>query len=48
MAAQKKLEPGSSYEHFDIDGDGVVSDEEFELEREMMRAMKAVSPREFY
>ena len=38
MAAQKKLEPGSTYEHFDIDGDGVVSDEEFELEREMMRA----------
>ena len=38
MAAQKKLETGSQYEHFDIDGDGVVSDEEFALEREMMRA----------
>jgi len=38
MAAQKKLEPGSQYEHFDKDGDGVVTDEEFALEREMMRA----------
>ena len=26
----KKLEPGSKYEHFDKDGDGIVSDEEFE------------------
>lgn len=34
----KRLEPGSKYEHFDKDGDGIVSDEEFELEREMMRA----------
>ena len=38
MAAQKKLETGSKYEHFDVDGDGIVTDEEFELEREMMRA----------
>jgi hypothetical protein len=38
MAAQKKLEAGSHYEHFDKDGDGIVSDEEFALEREMMRA----------
>ena len=38
MAAQKKLEAGSQYDHFDKDGDGVVSDEEFALEREMMRA----------
>lgn len=38
MAAQKKLEPGSSYDHFDKDGDGVITDEEFALEREMMRA----------
>ena len=38
MAAQKRLEAGSQYEHFDKDGDGVVSDEEFALEREMMRA----------
>ena len=38
MAAQKKLEAGSQYDHFDKDGDGIVSDEEFALEREMMRA----------
>ena len=38
MAAQKKLEPGSVFEHFDRDGDGIVSDEEFKLEKEMMRA----------
>ena len=38
MAAQKKLEVGSQYDHFDKDGDGVITDEEFELEREMMRA----------
>ena len=38
MAAQKKLEAGSKYEHFDKDGDGVVTDEEMALEREMMRA----------
>ena len=38
MAAQKKLELDSKYEHFDKDGDGVVTDEEFALEREMMRA----------
>jgi Trk-type K+ transport system membrane component len=36
--AQKKLEVGSQYEHFDKDGDGIVTDEEFALEREMMRA----------
>lgn len=38
MAAQKVLEPGSKYDHFDKDGDGVITDEEFALEREMMRA----------
>jgi len=38
MAEQKELEAGSQYEHFDKDGDGVVSDEEFALERDMMRA----------
>ena len=38
MAAQKRLEKGSKYEHFDKDGDGIVTDEEFNLEREMMRA----------
>lgn len=36
--APKKLEEGSQYAHYDIDGDGIVSDEEFALEREMMRA----------
>lgn len=38
MAAQKYLERGSKYEHFDKDGDGIITDEEFMLEREMMRA----------
>ena len=37
MAAQKKLEQGSKYEHFDVDGDGVVTDEELVMEREMIR-----------
>ena len=31
MAAQKKLEPGSKYASFDKDGDGIVTDEEFDL-----------------
>jgi hypothetical protein len=34
----KQLEPGSEYEHFDRDGDGIVTDEEFRLEKEMMKA----------
>jgi len=38
MAAQKTLEPGSKYDHFDKGGGGVITDEEFELEREVMRA----------
>lgn len=38
MNAQKQLEPGSKYDHFDKDGDGIITDEEFALEREMMRA----------
>jgi len=37
MAAQKKLEAGSKYANFDKDGDGVVTDEEFEMEEKMMR-----------
>lgn len=37
MNAQKKLEQGSKYEHFDVDGDGVVTDEELAMEREMIR-----------
>ena len=31
MAAQKKLEPGSKYASFDKDGDGTITDEEFEM-----------------
>ena len=34
----KRLEPGSKYEHYDLDGDGVVSDEEMSMEMAMMRA----------
>ena len=37
MAAQKKLEPGSKYANFDKDGDGLVTDEEFEMEEKLMR-----------
>ena len=37
MAAQKKLEKGSQYADFDVDGDGIVSDEEIEMSKEMMR-----------
>ena len=35
MAAQKKLETGSKFEHFDKDGDGVVTDEELQTSREL-------------
>ena len=31
MAAQKRLEKGSVYEKYDVDGDGVVSDEELDV-----------------
>tara|TARA_B100000161_G_scaffold50565_1_gene32722 strand:+ start:2058 stop:2384 length:327 start_codon:yes stop_codon:yes gene_type:complete len=37
MAAQKKLEAGSKYADFDKDGDGIVTDEEFEMEEKLMR-----------
>jgi len=37
MAAQKKLEAGSKYASFDVDGDGVVTDEEFDMDERMMR-----------
>ena len=37
MAAQKKLEPGSKYASFDKDGDGTITDEEFEMEEKLMR-----------
>ena len=35
--AQKKLEPGSDYEKYDLDGDGIVTDEELALDEKMMR-----------
>ena len=35
--AQKKLQENSEHEHFDLDGDGIVSDEELKMEAEMMR-----------
>tara|TARA_X000001388_G_scaffold77246_1_gene77220 strand:- start:1524 stop:1850 length:327 start_codon:yes stop_codon:yes gene_type:complete len=37
VAAQKKLQSGSKYADFDVDGDGVVSDEELAMSKEMMR-----------
>ena len=37
MAAQKKLEAGSKYANFDKDGDGIVTDDEFEMEEKLMR-----------
>ena len=33
----KKLEPGSDYAKYDLDGDGVVTDEELEMDDKMMR-----------
>jgi len=36
MAAQKKLEKGSVWEKYDLDGDGVVTDEELDMERRMI------------
>ena len=37
MATQKRLEPGSEYEKYDLDGDGIVTDEELEMEEKMIR-----------
>ena len=37
MAAQKKLEARSKYANFDKDGDGIVTDDEFEMEEKLMR-----------
>lgn len=37
MAAQKKLEADSAYEKYDIDGDGIVTDEELDMDERMMR-----------
>ena len=36
MNAQKQLEPGSKYAAFDKDGDGIVTDEEFEMEQKLV------------
>ena len=35
--AQKKLEPGSQYNKYDLDGDGIVTDEELAMEEKMIR-----------
>ena len=35
--AQKKLEQGSQYAKYDIDGDGIVTDEEFEMDAKMSK-----------
>ena len=37
MAAQKKLEKDSEYANLDIDGDGIVTDEELEMDEKMLR-----------
>ena len=34
---QKKLEPGSEYNKYDLDGDGIVTDEEFEMDQKLVR-----------
>ena len=36
--AQKKLQKDSKYDTFDLDGDGTVTDKEFELEQKIMEA----------
>ena len=35
--AQKKLQKDSEYSHLDLDGDGIVTDEELDLDERMMR-----------
>lgn len=37
MMAEKKFENGSKYEAYDIDGDGIVTDEEMAKAEEMIR-----------
>ena len=37
MAAQKKLEQGSEYAKYDLDGDGVVTDEELAMDEKLLR-----------
>ena len=36
MAAEKRLQKDSEYAYLDVDGDGVVSDEELEMDRKML------------
>jgi len=37
MSAQKKLQKGSEYAHLDVDGDGIVTDEELEMDERILR-----------
>ena len=37
MAAQKRLQKDSEYANLDIDGDGIVTDEELEMDEKMLR-----------
>ena len=37
MAAQKKLQKESQYAKYDVDGDGVVTDEELDMDERLMR-----------
>ena len=37
MNAQKRLEKDSQYAHLDLDGDGIVTDEELDMDERMMR-----------
>ena len=34
---QKKLQKGSEYAKYDLDGDGIVSDEELDMDEKMLR-----------
>ena len=36
MAAEKRLQKDSEYAYLDVDGDGIVSDEELEMDRKML------------
>ena len=37
MAAQKRFQKDSEYANLDIDGDGIVTDEELEMDEKMLR-----------
>ncbi len=43
MANQKKLQKSSAYAKYDIDGDGIVSDEEFFCDIERVQALADIS-----